>query len=265
MNPLDCLRHKTIIVTGASNGIGREIVMLLNSLGAHVIAIDRSEEYKFSSKNIEFVKMDLRFKRQIDLFWKGIDDPNGIYGLVNSAGISLVEWVEDISYEDYMNVIKTNLVATFLMSQQFVRYNRRKTDNKGMRYIVNMGSLGSDQAFRGGAAYVSSKGGMKALTRQMARELHRKFCITCVQPETLAGPSKISEYVIDRLVETRGLDNAVKHDCAQVKSHETAKEYFYGVDTPQTCLDIAKLTVFALTNWAIPLSGSCLQCLDGRS
>ena len=262
MNPLDCLKDKTIVVTGASNGIGRETTLLLDSIGAKVIAIDRSDSFKFPD-SVQFVKMDLKDKDQITSFWKNINGEN-IYGLVNSAGISLVEWVEDISFDDYMNVLKTNLVATFLMSQELVRHRFRKTDID-WKYIVNMGSLGSDQAFRGGAAYVSSKGGIKSLTRQMARELHRQVCVMMIQPETLVGPSKMSEYVIDRLGETRDLTNAIKHDCIPVKSREIAQEYFYGEEFPQSCLDIAKLTCFCLTSWAQPLSGSSLQCLDGRS
>ncbi len=267
-NPFMSLGGKRIVITGAANGIGLETTKLLLEMGSTVIAVDRSFDgsplVNLTSERMIRHKMDLRDETNIKSFWA--DQEKQIHGLVNSAGISLVEWVENISFDDYMNVLKTNLVSTFLMSQHFYRFkfvDAKLLNGKG--YIVNMGSLGSDQAFRGGAAYVSSKGGIKSLTGQMARELRRKMVVTCIQPEALVGPSKISDYVIDRLVETRTEDNAEDHGCQPIPDRNVAELYFAGLDDPQSCQQIAQLTAFCLTSWAIPLSGSSLQCLDGRS
>ncbi|MCK5019331.1 MAG: SDR family oxidoreductase [Candidatus Peribacteraceae bacterium] len=265
-NPFMALGGKRIVVTGAANGIGLETTKLLLEMGSTVIAIDRSFDgsplVNLTSERLIRHKMDLRDETNIKSFW--LDQEKQIHGLVNSAGISLVGWFEDISFDDYMNVLKTNLVSTFLMSQQFYK-SRIDSHPFSLGYIVNMGSLGSDQAFRGGAAYVSSKGGIKALTRQMARELRRKMVVICIQPEALIGPSKMSDYVIDRLVETRNEDDADDHGCQPIPDRNVAELYFAGIDAPQTCMQIAQLTAFCLTSWAIPLSGSSLQCLDGRS
>lgn len=281
-NPLTQLVNKTVIVTGAANGIGYETVKLLLLWKASVIAVDKEFDYDSAhwaemprgkvedGDTVRFLpySLDISNEQDVEQFWKHLTDTYDldVYGLVNSAGISLVEWAERIDAHDFMEVVNTNLLGTFLMSREFIRHHAYNEKARG--YVVNEGSLGSDQAFRGGAAYVSSKAGMKALTRQMAREQRGHMCFTCIQPETLAGPSKISEYVINRLTQTRGSIEAKEHRCGVVTTRQEAENMFRGTEEPldfQTCEDIAKLTVFCLTDWAWPLSGSALQCLDGRT
>lgn len=286
MNPLAQLVNKIFVVTGAANGIGYETVRLLLRWRARVIAVDKDfdtdaphwqdmpdgDVYDAEGRpTFLMCKVDLRAPGDVETFWREVIKEAhdlSVDGLVNSAGVSLVEWAERIEYADYMNVLETNLAGAFMMSREFIRHVMSDRARDSWRFVVNEGSLGSDQAFRGGAAYVSSKAGLKAMTRQMAREQRGQICFTCIQPETLAGPSKISEYVINRLVETRGEYEAKEHRCGEVKDRETAEGYFRG--TPefgdwQTCEEIARLTLFCLTDWAVPLSGSALQCLDGRT
>jgi len=267
MNPLDELKGKVIVVTGAANGIGLETARLLKDLGAIVCGVDVSDDHLVREWLDSAYHCDVKSPQEILEVWDHIVDSQGTpHGLVNSAAISLSEWIEDITPEQYEDIWRVNMMGTFLMSQEFVKLQARGIVKHG--HIVNLGSLGAVQGFRGGAGYVATKGAVRATTRQMGRELRGKFCVTCIEPETLLGPSKISDYIVDRLFETRqDEEQCERHNVGKVKSREEAQRYFRGVPkgTEQTCKDIARLACFCLTSWSRPLSGSCVQCLDGRS
>lgn len=272
------LEGKTFVITGAANGIGYETFKLLRQFNCTIFLVDNCfdkdwngyvDRLEIEAAKHFMIQCDVRFESDVNRVWREITDYSPIHGVVNSAGISLVEWAEHISLEKFQAVQEVNVHGSFLMARNYARWLDKTSGEEIYGHVVNMGSLGSEQAFRGGAAYVASKGAIKAMTRQMAREFRNRMCFICIQPETLAGPSKISDYVVKRLHQTRkDPEVADRHKCGVVPTEAVARKYFLGslqADDWQTCNDIARLTVFCLHPWARPLSGSSLKCLAGRS
>jgi len=173
------LTNKTILVTGASRGIGRAIAVEFSNLGARV-AIHFHQNKDAAEETLSFlsgsdhllVQQDLsRFddleKLSADLFNK----TGGIDVLVNNAGIYISHPVETSTFESWRisweNTINTNLLGpahlSFAMARQMIKNGGGK--------IINITSRG---AFRGeptAPAYGTSKAGLNAFSQSMAQAL----------------------------------------------------------------------------------------------
>lgn len=161
-------KDKVVFVTGASNGIGKSIVEEYANLGATVIAADIIER-DFQNNNIEFYKMDLRSKKQIEDAFKEIVNKYGkVDILINNGAISKFnKSIFDIEIEEFDEVIAVNLRGAFICSKEFIKANN------GEKYgrIINIASTRWNQNEAGWEAYGSSKGGLVSLTNSMAISL----------------------------------------------------------------------------------------------
>ena len=90
--------NKKVLVVGSSKGIGKEAFLTFKSLGADVFGISRSEG------------IDISKKADIDKFFKKM---SSIDFLINVAGINFCKKIEDISFEEWDNVLNTNLRSFF--------------------------------------------------------------------------------------------------------------------------------------------------------
>ena len=168
---------KVAIVTGASRGIGREIVKTLAKENIQVIAnYNKSEEEAISlkkelkEKNIEIdiQKADVSKREEIK---KLVEYTLKKYGkidiLINNAGISEYKLFTDETDKDWERVINTNLYSAFAMSQEVIP---NMIHNK-QGCIINISSV---WGVVGGALeviYSVSKAGMDGLTKALAKEL----------------------------------------------------------------------------------------------
>ena len=105
----------------------------------------------------------------------GVQEFGGIDILINNAAISLSKSVLDKTLEEWQKVLNINLTGTFLCS----KYAIPEIEKRGGGSIVNIASLHADSTITRIAAYAASKGGMTALTRQMA--------LDCVLAQHLVG------------------------------------------------------------------------------
>ena len=169
------LKDKTIIVTGAGSGIGRETARLLASEGAKVAIADISktagqstaEEILKSGGQARFIHTDVSDERSVTGMAEAILASFGPpFGLVNNAGISNPVELTQLSPGEWDRILAVNLRSVYLCTRAVLPSMR----GRGEGSIVNIASIHANFAFPGYAAYDASKAGIVALTRTIALE-----------------------------------------------------------------------------------------------
>jgi NAD(P)-dependent dehydrogenase (short-subunit alcohol dehydrogenase family) len=185
LNPLD-LRGRTILVTGASSGIGRETSILLSKLGGRLILVSRSEERlnqtvaQLDGSEHLIKPFDLTAFDNINNWVKSIAKESGpLHGLVHSAGTQNIQPLRFLTGKDIENSMHLNINSAILLTQAF-RQKGVSTAGGSIVFISSvMGLVG--QPLR--SIYSAGKGALIALTRSLALELARdKLRVNCVAP-----------------------------------------------------------------------------------
>ena len=150
---------KTVLVTGASSGIGRAQALTFLENGYRVYGVDKDENPGFLNE-LRFVKMDLTG----DLTPLFTSFPE-VDILCNTAGI-LDDYrpLHETSDEDWEQIFALNLTATM----KITRFYLQKMLEKKSGIIINMCSIASFLAGGGGSAYTASKHALAGLTKQIA-------------------------------------------------------------------------------------------------
>jgi len=169
------LDGKTILVTGASRGIGREIVAMALREGAKVVAHlgRKSSSHSLSdlprSADVLHLYGDLSESADIDAIWTdSVAWQNRIDVLVNNAGVFEASPLENVA--DWESGWKTNLLVNLEAPARFCRHAVQHFESSGEGIIINMASRSShrgDDAEH--LAYGAAKGGLLALTKGIAR------------------------------------------------------------------------------------------------
>lgn len=163
---------KTVLITGASRGIGRCIAINLSKKGYTVIAnYNKSEEQALKLKteyNIDIFKADITNRDEINKMVKYCLDKYGkIDVLINNAGISQIKLFTEITDEDWKNIIDTNLTSVFMISQEATK---NMIHNKN-GCIINISSMWGEVGASCETHYSAAKAGVNGLTKAMAKEL----------------------------------------------------------------------------------------------
>ena len=168
---------KTIIVTGGSRGIGAAIVRVLANNGYNVvlnynksekIAQKAKEEYTSKGYNVEIFKADVSKRADVKKLVEFTLNKFGtIDGIVNNAGIDNEKLFQEITDEDWNNVINTNLYSVFCMCQETIP----TMINKQSGCIINISSIYGTDGGSFAVAYSASKAGIIGITKSLAKEL----------------------------------------------------------------------------------------------
>lgn len=168
---------KTIIVTGASRGIGAAIVkmlakedynIVLNYNKSEEIAKKMQEEFTEQGKNVEIFKADVSKREEVNkLVEFTINKFGNIDILVNNAGISQTKLFTDITDEDWDNMISTNLNSVFYTIQGVLPYMIHKKEG----CIINISSIWGVVGASCEVHYSVAKAGVDAMTKSLAKEL----------------------------------------------------------------------------------------------
>ncbi|QKF78746.1 SDR family oxidoreductase [Arcobacter defluvii] len=165
---------KNIIITGASNGIGRVIAKNLRKK-YHIINIDIVEN---KMDKVDFYKCDLSDKgqllRTIEKIKTNIDS---LYALVNNAAIFSSKILEKQTIEEWENIINTNLTAPYILSKEFSNFLK---ESQG--HIINISSTRAIMSEVGTEAYSASKGGISSLTHALAISLSPDVKVNSITP-----------------------------------------------------------------------------------
>lgn len=164
------------MVTGASRGLGLEIVRAFAEAGALVLANGRSpqslkpivQSLQEAGNQAVALPFDVADEAAVAEAFRWIE---GEYGrldiLVNNVGVRDRRPLDDFSLDDVRRLFDINLISAFEMSRRAAKLMR----GLGYGRLINMTSIAGTIARAGDAAYTTSKGGMTALTRALAAEL----------------------------------------------------------------------------------------------
>lgn len=185
INPLD-LQGKTIIVTGASAGIGRDCSILLSELGARIILMARSieklEETKslLHGENHVMAPYDLQCLEGIPPLLKTLAGTVGpCSGLVHCAGIQSTRPLRALDAGDVEQHMRLNVSAGLILVQAF-RQKGVRSDEAGVVFISSVLGLVGEAAR---SVYSATKSALFGLTRSLAIELSReRIRVNCVAP-----------------------------------------------------------------------------------
>ncbi len=169
--------EKVAIVTGGSRGIGRAIVEDLARKGIKVIAnYNQSEEKaKGLRENLEkenifidIFKADVSKRKEAkDMIEYVIKKYGKIDILINNAGINQEKMFQDITDEDWDNVMKVNLYSVFCTTQEVISYMIKQKNG----CIINISSIYGINGGSCAVAYSATKAGIDGMTKALAKEL----------------------------------------------------------------------------------------------
>jgi 3-oxoacyl-[acyl-carrier protein] reductase len=188
------LAGKVALVTGASQGIGRETALALAEAGANVAIAARNEE-KLVKLAEEIaprgsaalaVKMDVAEAEQVKAGFKAVLEKFGKLDiLVNNAAITRDGLALRMKQEDWDAVIRTNLTGAHLCTQQALATMMRARTGR----IINVASIVAQMGNAGQANYVAAKGGLIGLTKAIAMEIaSRNVTVNAVAPGFIETP-----------------------------------------------------------------------------
>ena len=185
MNPLE-LTGRTILVTGASSGLGEGIARVLSELGAKIIVhgrdkerIDKTLSLLAGSGHIG-AAFDLVNYDEIPGWITGLVNKVGpLYGVVHSAGILTVMPVKVLSKKTLAPMVDVNVNAAIMLAKA-LRMPANRVDGAN---IVFISSVMAFAGATGQVAYSATKGALVALTKSMAIEFVRDGVrVNCVAP-----------------------------------------------------------------------------------
>lgn len=159
---------KTIVVTGASRGIGFELVQLASLKEHRVYALSRNADKIPVSKNLIPVNLDITSDESLNVFAKHIEEQGILIdALVNNAGTLINQSFAKTTTEDFESVYRVNVFGLASITRFLLPYIKRKGH---VVNITSMGGLDGSSKFPGLSAYSSSKGAVSILTELLAEE-----------------------------------------------------------------------------------------------
>ena len=200
-------KNKNILITGASGGIGNELVKKFVSLGANVLGsgtkTEKLELIKKRYPNIKVKKFDISNHSGIEEFIDSVSlELGGLDVLINNAGINKDNLSIRMKAEEWKTVIDTNLTSTFLLSKYAIK---KMLKNKFGR-IVNITSVVGHTGNLGQPNYSASKAGIIGMSKSLAIEYAKKnITVNCVSPGfivsdmTMGIADKVKLYLTSRI------------------------------------------------------------------
>lgn len=242
-NPFS-LNGKTVLVTGASSGIGRETAIVCSKMGATVIVSARNVERLTNTLNLlvgvghKVIAADLSCQEHIDNLASEIPELDGI---VHCAGIGDRTLLKMVREKDIERVMKANFNGPVLLQRALLKKKKIKSSSS----IVFIASRAPFSPTPGNGLYAASKGALiayaKVLGLELANQLIRVNCIC---------PAMVWTELVQRDAELTGADY-----------HEAEKTYplkRYG--KPE---DVANLVAYLLSDASSWMTGSCIDITGG--
>jgi len=190
VNPMD-LSGRTVIVTGAAQGIGQAISRLCSDLGANIVLVDRNEEILAAALAGFPLDRAIACAGNVadeDFASRCVEEAAGkfgaVHGLVNNAGITRPARLEKMTSRQWLDVIDVNLTGCYLMMQAVGRHMLSRSSQEVPQpagttgSIVNISSTGAKRGSFGQANYAAAKSGLFGLTMTGAVEW-AKYGIRC--------------------------------------------------------------------------------------
>lgn len=240
---------RSVVITGASTGIGEACALRMDGLGWRVFAGVRKEadgdalKAKASEKLTPII-IDVTEQPTIDASAKTVSaavGESGLAGLVNNAGISVMGPLEFISVDELRRQLEVNVIGQIAVTQAFMPLIR-----KGNGRIVNMGSIGGRIAFPFLGPYNASKFAMEALTDSLRQELQPwGIHVSIIEPGSITTPIwDKSRAAVDELKKTLPEEAMLLYGDAMETADKVVQEFEEAGIPPD---EVAKFVEHALT------------------
>ena len=189
------LRNQTIVITGASSGLGKDLAFSAAKEGANVVLIARREE---ELKNLK-TKLEEMYPVKCHYFVVDVTDENLVYDafhqieeqfdgidvLINNAGYGLFQTVEQMSLQDMKQMFEVNVFGVMCCSK--LALSSMKLKGKG--HIINIASLAGKVATSKAAAYAGSKHAVLGFSNALRQEVEKDgIFVTNVNPGPMDTP-----------------------------------------------------------------------------
>lgn len=234
------LENKTILITGATGGIGKEIVSTCLFLGAKVFAVGRNVnklDDLAHNKKLITIKCDLTDSEEVDVLFSKIESLDGI---VHCAGRIYPYPIKFIKEKQFKEVYSINTENIFTLT---ARLFNQKLISKNASFVF-MSSISVQHPYMGGSLYVSSKAAIEAFSKSVALEFaHEGIRSNCIAPA---------------LVQT-DIYQRTKNAYTEEQWENIERQYPLGIGKPK---DVANLTVFLLSNLSSWITGTTIP-MDG--
>ncbi len=238
MDTLCALQGKTVLVTGASSGIGRETAVACSEAGARVILTGRNEQRL--AETYALLKGDNHLQIAADTnneeqFIHLTNTLPTIHGAAFCAGIVTMAPFLFISRQEMENIFDTNFFSPVLLAQKLIKTKKLQ---KGSSIVFVSSIVGPIIAQPGNSIYASSKGALTAMVRNMALELAaKKIRVNCILPGTTDTPmirtsnvtedslgQEAQEVPLKRLGHPRDIANAILYLLSDASEWMTGSE-----------------------------------------
>jgi 3-oxoacyl-[acyl-carrier protein] reductase len=183
------MSKKTVVITGSSQGIGKEIALALTKQHYNIVLNYRNNENQAvetlalcqrESPDVMLVRADVSKKRDVEtLMRKAYQTFHSADVLINNAARVIDRPIQEMSEKDWDEVIDTNLKGTFLCSQIAAGY---MLEQEAGGVIINMGASTGIRGRKNGINTCASKAGIMLMTQCLALELGPKIRVNTIIP-----------------------------------------------------------------------------------
>lgn len=182
--------QKTVLITGATRGIGLRTAEHLSQSGYFVFAGARKDEDMArldQLDNVKSVRLDVNEPEQIAAAVKTIEEYGaGLYGLVNNAGIAKFEILNKMNEADFDAIMQVNVYGPFRVTRAFAPLLNAQSGR-----LVNISSMGGVESGMGVGAYAMSKHALEAFTDAQAQEMRANgVWVSAVEPGNYGPPEQ---------------------------------------------------------------------------
>ena len=200
INPFS-IENKTILITGATSGIGRATALTCAGVGAKVVAVGRNQERLYSlileleGEGHLAINADLTDEAQVQAL---LEKAPAVDGVACCAGVAEMKPFAFVTEEDVKRVFEVNCFAPVMLVNKLLK---AKKLNKGGSVVFVSSVDGPKIVHAGNSVYSGSKSALVGLARNMAIDLaSKKIRVNCVLPGTTDTPMIRTENVTEEML-----------------------------------------------------------------
>lgn len=165
---------KTMIITGAGSGLGKELAHLFSQKGYHLLLTGRNfdkltttkAEIEANGGSADILSIDIGDAKDVSKKAEEISHTNNIYGLVNNAGVGHFGPFVEMDEHHITEMINTNVSGTILMTKAILPQLLKSSDGRILNIVSTAGLRGKVNE----AVYVASKFAIRGFTESLQKE-----------------------------------------------------------------------------------------------